>query len=119
MKKTTLLVLSILMSLSICAQDISGKWNGTLNIQGTQLRVVFNISQTDKGYSTKMDSPDQGAKNIPVTTTEFEKSVLNLAVGAAIQYTATLDKEGVFVGTFKQAGQDKNAAQAQPFVSRM
>jgi len=106
MKKTGLIVFAIFMSLSIYAQDISGKWNGILKVQGIQLRIVFNIIQTNKGYSSTMDSPDQGAKGIPVTSTNYENSYLNLVIlSAGIQYEGTLDKENVFVGTFKQAGQ--------------
>jgi len=106
MKKTALIIFAILTSLSIYAQDISGTWNGILKVQGIQLRIVFNIIQTDKGYSSTMDSPDQGAKGIPVTSTSYEKSILKLAISSlGIQYEGTLDKENVFVGTFKQAGQ--------------
>lgn len=106
MKKTVVILFAILTSLSIYAQDISGKWNGILKVQGIQLRLVFNITQTDKGYSSTMDSPDQGAQGIPVTSTSYENSILKLEISSAgIQYEGTLNKENVFVGSFKQAGQ--------------
>lgn len=106
MKKITLIIFTILTTLSIFGQDITGQWNGILNVQGTQLRLVFNITQTDKGYSSTMDSPDQGAKGIPVTSTNFEESILKLEISSAgIQYEGTLDNENIFVGTFKQGGQ--------------
>ena len=93
MKKTTLLLITILTTLSMYGQDITGQWNGILNIQGTQLRLVFNISQADNGYSSTMDSPDQGAKGIPVTLTSYENSILILEISnAGIQYEGTLDK---------------------------
>jgi len=106
MRKTVLVLFVILTNLSIYAQDISGTWNGILKVQGTQLRLVFNITQTEKGYSSTMDSPDQGAKGIPVTSTNYENSILKLEVSnAEIKYEGTLDKEGAFNGTFKQGGQ--------------
>tara|TARA_R110001592_G_scaffold362525_1_gene676624 strand:- start:4959 stop:6335 length:1377 start_codon:yes stop_codon:yes gene_type:complete len=106
MKKIVLILFTILTALSVNAQDISGKWNGILEVQGTQLRLVFNISQTEKGYSSTMDSPDQGAKGIPVTSISYENQTLKLEVSSAgIQYEGTLNKENVFVGTFKQGGQ--------------
>ncbi len=106
MKKITLILFTIFTTLSIYGQDITGKWNGILKVQGTQLRIVFNITQTDKVYSSTMDSPDQGAKGIPVTSTNYENSILKLEVSnAGIQYEGTLNKENVFVGTFKQGGQ--------------
>ena len=106
MRKTVLVLFVILTNLSIYAQDISGTWNGILKVQGIQLRLVFNITQTEKGYSSTMDSPDQGAKGIPVTSTNYENSILKLEVSnAEIKYEGTLDKEGAFNGTFKQGGQ--------------
>ena len=106
MKKTVLIVLVIMTSLSIYAQDISGQWNGILKVQGTQLRLVFNITQADKGYSSTMDSPDQGAKGIPVTSTSYENSILKLEISTlGVLYEGTLDKENIFIGTFKQSGQ--------------
>ncbi len=106
MKKTTLILITILTTLSMYGQDITGQWNGVLSVQGTQLRLVFNITQTNSGYSSTMDSPDQGAKGIPVTSTSYENSILKLEISSAgIQYEGTLDKENVFVGTFMQAGQ--------------
>jgi pimeloyl-ACP methyl ester carboxylesterase len=88
------------------AQDISGQWNGILKIQGMQLRLVFNITSTEKGYSATMDSPDQGVNGIPVTEIQFENGTLNLNVSnAGIQYEGTLNDGNIFEGTFKQGGQ--------------
>ena len=106
MKKIILVIIVILTNLSIYAQDISGKWNGILKVQGVQLRLVFNIDQTEKGYSSTMDSPEQGVKGLPVTSTSYENSILKLELSnAGIQYEGTLDKNNAFVGTFKQGGQ--------------
>lgn len=87
------------------AQDITGQWNGALKIQGIQLRIVFHISKTDTGYTTTMDSPDQNAKGIPVTTTTFENSKLKLEItNLRFEYYGELD-ESVIKGTLKQNGQ--------------
>jgi len=64
------------------SQDITGQWTGLLKVQGMQLRVVFNISKTDSGYSSTMDSPDQGAKGIPVTSTIFDNPKLKIEVSS-------------------------------------
>ena len=106
MKKITIIILTVLTTLSIYSQDITGQWHGVLKVQGIQLRIVFNIDQSDSGYSSTMDSPDQGAKGIPVTTTNFDNSVLLLDISnAGIQYEGTLKTENAFIGTFKQGGQ--------------
>jgi len=70
MKKIAFLTLLFLTTLTAFAQDITGDWNGALKVQGIQLRLVFHITKTDTGYTATMDSPDQGAKGIPVTDYE-------------------------------------------------
>ena len=105
MKKLILTSFTALVCLTGFGQDITGQWNGILKVQGIQLRVVFNISKTGNGYSSTMDSPDQGAKGIPVTSTTFENSTLKLSVSnASIEYEGVL-KDSNITGTFKQAGQ--------------
>lgn len=87
-------------------QEISGKWNGVLKVQGTQLRLSFNVTQTEHGYSATMDSPDQKVTGIPVEKTAFENSILKLEIPSAqISYQGTLNKDHVIVGTFSQNGQ--------------
>jgi fermentation-respiration switch protein FrsA (DUF1100 family) len=105
MKKTVFFIVVILVSFTMAGQEIVGQWNGVLKVPSGQLRVVFNITKTESGYSSTMDSPDQKVKGIPVTTTSFENSVLKLEISnAAIGYKGTL-KDNVIVGDFLQGGQ--------------
>ena len=98
--------MAVLTSFIMTGQEITGQWNGVLKVPGGQLRVVFNITKTENGYSSTMDSPDQGAKGIPVTTTSFESSILKLEMPkATIGYEGTLNKDNVIVGKFSQGGQ--------------
>ena len=98
-------VIGLLIANTLFAQNIAGQWNGILKVQGTQLRIVFNISKTENGYVSTMDSPDQGAKGIPVTSTSFENSTLKLvASNLGIEYQGTLGTDNVIVGNFKQGG---------------
>ena len=66
-----LTILSILfMQCSLFAQkeiDISGIWEGNLVINpSVELPIVFRFEMNDDGgYECKMDSPSQGAKDIP------------------------------------------------------
>jgi pimeloyl-ACP methyl ester carboxylesterase len=64
---------------SLFGQEIIGSWAGELNIQGNKLPLVFNIKQNGNELKTTMDSPMQGAKDIPVSQTTFEKNELILA----------------------------------------
>ena len=86
------------------AQDINGKWSGALDVGGKTLRLVFNVSRTDSGYLSTMDSPDQGAKGIPVTRTESGPAGVVFEIKSArIEYSGEL-KNDVITGTFRQAG---------------
>lgn len=106
MKTISILLLTLLTSFSLTAQDITGQWNGVLKVQGIQLRLIFNITKTNNGFSSTMDSPDQGAKGIPVTNTTFDNSKIKFEVSTArIEYNGEL-KENKFVGVFKQGGQE-------------
>ncbi|WP_333599906.1 alpha/beta hydrolase family protein [Flavobacterium sp.] len=106
MKKTAFLTLLFLTTLTAFAQDITGDWNGALKVQGIQLRLVFHITKTDTGYTATMDSPDQGAKGIPVTTTTFVAPTVTLEIAAAhIVYTGDLKNNGIS-GIFKQGGME-------------
>ncbi|MEO7174162.1 MAG: alpha/beta fold hydrolase, partial [Saprospiraceae bacterium] len=106
MRTIYLLILTLYTSFTVAAQDITGQWNGVLKVQGIQLRLVFNITKTDSGFSSTMDSPDQGAKGIPVTVTTFENPKIKFVVApAAIEYNGEL-KENEIIGTFKQGGQE-------------
>ncbi len=105
MKKNTLLLL-ILISTVTFSQEIAGKWYGTLNIPGNNLPIEINISKTEKGFISTMDSPKQKAFNIPVPTTTFENNVLKFEIPAGkIQYEGIINNEAKIIGFFTQNGQ--------------
>ena len=105
MKKLLILFSVFLITLSGIAQDITGSWNGILKVQAIQLRIVFNVTKTDNGYSSTMDSPDQGAKGIHVPTTTYENPTLKFELPAlGISYEGNLENDTIFVGDFKQSG---------------
>ncbi|MFB9054133.1 alpha/beta hydrolase family protein [Formosa undariae] len=106
MKNFIILLVTLLTTLPSIAQDITGQWNGILKVQGTQLRLVFNVTKTENGFSSTMDSPDQGAKDIPVTNTTFENPKIKFEVtNARIEYEGQLSGNEI-IGTFKQGGQE-------------
>ncbi|MDR7132725.1 pimeloyl-ACP methyl ester carboxylesterase [Algoriphagus sp. 4150] len=106
MKALYLFLFALLFTLTSYAQDITGQWHGALKVQGIQLRLVFNVEQTENGYSATMDSPDQGAFGIPVTSTGFENGILKISItNAKINYEGTLGDDGIIIGVFNQAGQ--------------
>jgi uncharacterized protein len=105
MKNIIAFLFTLLLLSHTHAQDIAGQWYGVLEVQGTQLRLVFNITKTAGGISATMDSPDQGAKDIPVTAASFENPVLKIAIPKMrLEYEGKLDKDNAIMGTFKQGG---------------
>ncbi|MDR1153805.1 MAG: alpha/beta hydrolase [Bacteroidales bacterium] len=86
------------------SQDITGQWNGVLSVQGASLRIVFHVHKTGTGYTSTMDSPDQGARGIPVTAAAFDGSKLSLTVSSiGLTYEGEFKTDSV-VGTLKQSG---------------
>ena len=105
MKNTAFLLLTFFTSITLFGQDIVGKWDGTINAQGVQIKLVFNISKTDDIYTTTMDSPSQGAFGIPLDITTFSNAVIKVTIAAAqIEYEGTLNNTEI-IGFWKQAGQ--------------
>ena len=104
MIKGLIALIALLTGMVVHAQDIEGKWAGTLEVGASKLRVVFNISKSATGYTSTMDSPDQGVNGIPVTKTIFENSTLTLSItNAGIEYSGELKGKEI-TGEFKQAG---------------
>lgn len=68
--KIILSVLMVILSQSLLAQqekELSGIWEGNLIISSAvELPIVFRFEKNEEGgYECKMDSPSQGAKDIP------------------------------------------------------
>ncbi|WPR77278.1 alpha/beta hydrolase family protein [Algoriphagus sp. NG3] len=106
MHKLIIALMVLLSTQSLTAQDIAGKWSGKLTIHGTRLTVSFNVSEDENGYRTTMDSPDQGVKDIPVTTTLNESFIVFEVPMAGITYEGVHKDDSLMVGTFKQNNQD-------------
>ncbi|MFN0278379.1 MAG: alpha/beta hydrolase family protein [Pyrinomonadaceae bacterium] len=107
MKKAAQILITLFTALTAYGQDISGQWNGVMDVQGVKLRVGFNITKTETGYVSTMDSPDQGRMGIPLPSTSFKNFTLKIEYAEAnIQYEGHLNKENVFEGKFSQGGQN-------------
>lgn len=106
MRKLFIAVALVCFAFTMQAQDIVGTWTGVLSAAGTQLRVNFNITATDDGFTSTLDSPDQNAYGIPCTTTTYKKPDLVITVvDLGAEYKAKLKEPDVLEGTFTQMGQ--------------
>ena len=66
MKKITLFIAACILFFYAKPQSVSGNWEGTLNIQGTELPIVFHIKKDSSNKLTAtFDSPKQNAYNLP------------------------------------------------------
>lgn len=107
MKRSCFVLLIIgLNAISSLAQTIGGDWTGLLETPGVKLRLVFHIEEKDGTFLATMDSPDQGAFGIPVTSVAFTAPVLRIQIAALLlEFLGDLDDKGEQIkGTFKQGG---------------
>lgn len=112
MKTSLSLLIAILISSAAApgapaTNNFLGNWLGTLDAGGAKLRLLFKITQTYSGVLTaKLDSLDQGARDIPVNSIAVKDSTVRLEI-KAVQgtYDGTLDESGKkMTGTWQQAG---------------
>ncbi|WP_158979492.1 S9 family peptidase [Cellulophaga sp. L1A9] len=88
------------------AQDATGSWKGTLSIQGTEMPLIFNISEEEGILTSTMDSPSQGATDIPMDETTLVGEELSIHFKqAGIKYVGSIDEVKI-TGTFYQAGME-------------
>lgn len=85
-----------------------GDWEGVLDVGVAKMRIVFHIKNDDtKGLTATMDSPDQGATGIPVTSVVPEGENLTITMNAiGGVYKGKLNADGQTLnGTWSQGGQ--------------
>jgi putative CocE/NonD family hydrolase len=102
-----LLFLFLLSSFSLPAQSITGDWNGLLEMEGTNLRLVLHVEETDEGLSATVDSPDQNVFGMPVAKISMEGEELAFELPEIqVVYRGTVAPDYAKVdGTFTQGGQ--------------
>ena len=88
------------------ASPLVGIWEGTLKVEKLELRVAFRIREDDGKLTAKLDSIDQGAKDIPCekVTLADRKVIIEVPVIEG-GFTGTLAEDGKSIaGEFKQGG---------------
>lgn len=106
MKKLLLITLLFLYPIIGNSQEIIGSWAGELEIQGMKLPLIVNIKEANGVLTSTLDSPKQGAKDIPVKETFFKEGNLSLnASDLGIAYQGKWNN-GKIEGTFKQGNME-------------
>jgi pimeloyl-ACP methyl ester carboxylesterase len=88
--------------------DVVGHWKGSLKAAALELRIIFNISKSPQGQLTaNMDSPDQGAKGLPMDSVKLEGDKLTLeSRRIAGVYQGAISADGHEIkGQWQQGGQ--------------
>ncbi|MGA7162271.1 MAG: alpha/beta fold hydrolase [Bacteroidota bacterium] len=104
---TILISLTLTRSSFASNNSIAGSWLGSLKVQTMELPVVFHF-QTDSTGAMRatLDSPDQGARGIPVDNVATRLDSLFLTINAINgSYEGSVQPgDSVITGTWKQGG---------------
>lgn len=121
MKSLTKICCSLLICLGLLAGSMAtmlaqnqtdhlkvvGIWQGALKVPGVELRIVFKISQQENGaLAAVIDSPDQGATDIPVSDVVFKNDSLRIEsslIRGVYKGQIQLDNNTI-VGVWNQGG---------------
>lgn len=120
MRKTLVLLIALLLMLFcwgsnnfLLAQENQKKeekkftslWEGKLKISSVSLRLVLKVfNKSDGSLGSFLDSPDQSANNIPVSSITMTEDSLKFAIQTiGASYTGKIYRDSAMIkGTFKQ-----------------
>lgn len=93
------LVLFVLVSSALIGyaeKGIEGEWEGTLEVQGQSLKIIVKITkEADGTLKATLDSPDQGAMDLPLDNVTFDDKTFSFELTAA---------QGTYEGKLKESG---------------
>ena len=104
MKKTLLLLCFLCSFFGVSAQyTMDGVWTGKLNVGPQTLTLVLHVTHEASGNAVcSLDSPDQGAMNIPVKSDYCSADSINISLEQlGLSYQGRLKGDEI-VGTFTQ-----------------
>jgi uncharacterized protein len=96
------------VSLAAPKPAVVGDWNGVLDVGGgNSLHLVVHVTQKQDGSLTgTMDSPDQGANGIEISTITYKDGALHFEcsqIGGSYDGKMNKDNSGID-GTWSQSG---------------
>lgn len=93
-------VFALLLAFASVAYSQTGTWSGNIKVQGVELPLLFHLTQENP----TMDSPDQGAKGIPIQVDRSSSGSISIkipSIGASYQGLWLVKQ---IMGTFTQHG---------------
>ena len=106
------LLVALMLTYSLSAQNINnknilpGSWLGKISVNTVELRLIFNIKLNDKdSLIATADSPDQGAKNLPLGHVILNKEKLIIQAPLLFaEYNGSIINDTTINGTWTQRG---------------
>jgi len=85
---------------------LPGSWLGKISANGIDLRLIFNLKLNDRdSLIATADSPDQGAKNIPLGSVILDEKKLTIKAPTLMgEYKGTITGDSTIDGTWTQRG---------------
>ncbi|RYZ58340.1 MAG: alpha/beta hydrolase, partial [Chitinophagaceae bacterium] len=84
---------------------LQGTWEGKLSVGNNSLRLVIHIKGEEGAYSATLDSPDQGAKGIPVSSVKRTGDSLVIEVAAAAaKLSGKITSDSTLAAQWQQGG---------------
>ena len=106
--KTKLLLVLILLAQTFYAQDLTGSWQGEIDLGAMKLPLILTIKKEGNQYTSTAKSPKQGDKTITVDRTEFANNELIFEMKDLDASYKGQFKTDHFEGTFTQRSIDFN-----------
>jgi alpha/beta superfamily hydrolase len=108
----SILLVAFMLTNSLSAQNktnktiLPGSWLGKISTNGVDLRLIFNLKVNDKdSLIATADSPDQGAKNIPLGRVILDDKKLIIKAPMLMgEYNGTITGDSTINGTWTQRG---------------
>lgn len=88
-------------------QTIAGDWFGLMDVVQAKLRINLHVKQSDNAYTATLDSPDQGAVDVPVDLSLDKDKVKFSLAQFQVMYEGKVSPDGsAILGTFSQGAQN-------------
>jgi pimeloyl-ACP methyl ester carboxylesterase len=108
------IILSVLLLATMSAHaqrqlsQLEGSWAGKIELSGTSFRMIFNLTMTEADtLKATADSPDQGAKDIPLGRVTLAGDTLTIAAPILQgKYHGVFTSDSTITGTWTQMGRD-------------
>lgn len=104
-------ILSLIQTTPSYAQEsLTGDWEGFINVQGTELKIITHFSSHDNKLKGTIDIPQQGGQDIPLNKISLGKKdsvhfEFMAGMGMA-EFRGKIKNDTTIAGTFHQTGRE-------------